>query len=164
MASARRGEVRVHIDAPPGRVWSLLAYPERMGEWSPECYRVQWLNGATSPATPGTRFKGFNKFGLIRWSMTCEVKTVEPGRALVFSTFRGQRECVRWRYQLAPANGGTDVIESFEVIWMPLDARIFEDFLMRDRDRRRKQAMRTTLERIGAAAQSGLASTPDPDS
>jgi len=139
MASARRGEVRTHIDAPPNRVWSLLAHLERMGEWSPECHRVDWLDGATAPAKPGARFKGSNKAGLIRWSMKCEVKTADPGKELAFSTYRGNRECVRWRYQLEPADGGTDIIESFDVIWLPRDAVLFEDFLMRDRDRRRRR-------------------------
>jgi uncharacterized protein YndB with AHSA1/START domain len=41
MTSARQGQVRAHIDAPPEAVWALLADLERMGQWSPECYRVQ---------------------------------------------------------------------------------------------------------------------------
>jgi carbon monoxide dehydrogenase subunit G len=32
MASARQGQVRTHIDAPPETVWPLLANLERMGE------------------------------------------------------------------------------------------------------------------------------------
>ena len=52
MASARRGEVRVHVDAPPDVVWALVADLDRMGEWSPECYRVEWLDGAASTAKP----------------------------------------------------------------------------------------------------------------
>ena len=153
MASARRGEVRIHIDARPERVWSLLAGLERMGEWSPECYRVEWLEGASSPATVGARFKGSNRFGWLRWSVTCEVKAADPGRELAFSTVSGNRECVRWRYQLAPADGGTDLTESFGVMWLRLDARIAEDFLMRDRDRRREEGMRSTLENIKTIAE-----------
>jgi uncharacterized protein YndB with AHSA1/START domain len=148
MASARQGQVRVHIDAPPEDVWALVADLERMGEWSPECQRVQWLAGARSPATPGARFKGWNRYGLMRWSMTCEVKSAAPGRELSWSTVQRGRELVRWRYQFEPADGGTDVTESFEVIWLPFTARLAEDVLMRDRDRRREQAMRTTLNRI----------------
>jgi uncharacterized protein YndB with AHSA1/START domain len=83
MQSARDGEVRTHIEAPPEKVWSLVASMERMGEWSSECYRVTWIDGATSPATPGTHFKGRNKWGPVRWTMVCEVKTAEPVRGLV---------------------------------------------------------------------------------
>ncbi|MBA3764802.1 MAG: SRPBCC family protein [Actinobacteria bacterium] len=161
MTSARQGEVRMHIDAPPEAVWALLADIERMGEWSPECHRVEWLGGATPPATTGARFKGWNKSGLLRWSMTCEVKVADPGRELAWATVRGARDIVRWRYLLEASNGGTDVTESFEALRWPLDVRIFEDIVMRDRDRERDQAMRTTLERIKAIAEANTAPVPD---
>ena len=157
MRSARSGQVQAHIDAPPQRVWELLADLEQMGQWSPECYRVQWLGGASSPATPGARFQGWNRFGWLRWSMTCQVKAAEPGRELAFSTVRGERELVRWRYRLEPAGGGTDITESFEVFWLPFTARLAEDVLMRDRDRRREEAMRATLDRIRELAENGAA-------
>lgn len=153
MTSAREGQVRMHIDAAPETVWALLADIERMGEWSPECRRVKWLDGAASPATTGARFKGWNKSGLLRWSMTCEVKVADPGRELAWATVRGPRDIVWWRYRLEPAKGGTDVTESFEAVRWPLDVRVFEDIVMRDRDSRREQAMRTTLERIKAVAE-----------
>lgn len=44
------------------------------------------------------------------------------------------------------------VVESFEVHWLPLSARLFEDVLMVDRDPHRQPAMQATLERIKAAA------------
>jgi uncharacterized protein YndB with AHSA1/START domain len=136
------------MDAPPEAVWTLVADLERMGEWSPECYRVQWLDGARPPATPGARFKGWNRYDDMQWSVTCEVRTAEPGRELAWSTVEGGRELVRWCYLFEPADGGTDVTESFEVVWLPPMAAYGEDVLMRDRDRRREEAMRTTLNRI----------------
>src|SRR5438309_7354464 len=153
MASSRTGEVKVHFDAPPERVWSVLADIEKMGEWSPECYRVQMLGGASSPASVGARFKGWNKSGLLRWSMQCEVKAADPGREYTFATVRKGREVTRWRYMLQPSNGGTDVTESFEAVWWPLDVRFFEDIVMRGRDRQREKGMRATLERIKAVVQ-----------
>lgn len=71
-------------------------------------------------------------------------------------------EAVLWRYQLEPANGGTDITESFEFVWLPFDARIAEDFLMSDRDRRREQGMRATLGWIKAIADAGEPSGADP--
>lgn len=162
MTSARHGQVRLHIDAPPETVWSLLANPGRMGEWSPECYRVAWLDGARPPASPGARFKGWNRYGPMRWSMTCEIKTAEPLREISWSTIQRGRELVRWRYWLEPADGDTDVTESFDVMWLPLAARLAEDVLMRDRDRRRERAMRATLERIKATAEAANVEFPDP--
>ncbi len=153
MTSARRGEISTHIRAAPDEVWALLADLERMGEWSPECYKVKWLDQARSPATVGARFKGRNKYGWLRWTTTCEIKVADPGRELTFSTVKRQREIVRWSYRLEPASDGTDVTESFEAMSWPLDVRFFEDVLMRDRDRRREAAMRATLDRIRAIAE-----------
>jgi len=160
VASARQGEVRTHIDAPPGRVWPLVASLERMGEWSPECYRVTWLDDATSPARPGTYFKGRNKWGPVRWAMTCEVKTAEPDREVSWSTIQRGRELVTWRYRFEPDGSGTEVTESFQVHWLPPLARFFEDVLMVNRDRAREDAMRATLERIKRVAEAALESSP----
>jgi uncharacterized protein YndB with AHSA1/START domain len=153
MPSSRQGEVRVHIDASPEVVWSLLADVERMGEWSPECYRVRWLEGASFPPKPGDRLKGFNRWGLLRWSMTCKIEVAAPGRELTWSTIRGDKKIVRWRYRLESASGGTDIIESFQALRWPLDVRFFEDIVMRNRDQEREAAMRITLERIKAVAE-----------
>lgn len=78
--SARQGSVSIVIDAPPEKVWSRLAELDRMGDWSPECLEVRWLDGASSPARPGARFVGRNRYGWLRWSMACQVQTADPGR------------------------------------------------------------------------------------
>ena len=153
MKSARQGEVDIHVNAPPEAVWRVVADLDRMGEWSPECYRVEWLDGATSPARVGTRFRGWNRYGRMKWSVTCEVKSVEAGREVAWSTIERGRELVRWTYRFDPDDGGARVTESFDVKRLPFTARLAEDFLMRDRDRRRLASMRSTLERIKAAAE-----------
>lgn len=154
VTSARADEVRIHIDAPPEKVWDVLAELERMGEWSPECYRVRWLDGAASPARPGARFKGSNRSGLLRWSMTCEVKVAERGCELAWSTVRGDKEIIRWSYRMeADGEGGCEVVESFRAVSWPRDVWFFEDVVMRNRDDRRRDAMRTTLERIKAVVE-----------
>lgn len=158
MRTARSGRVQVHIDAPADRVWALLRHLEKMGEWSPECYRVEWEIGAHPPATPGARFRGWNRFGWMKWSVACQVKTAVPETELSWSTLVRGKEMVTWTYRLEPSDGGVDLAESFEVHWLPLSARVGEDFLMRDRDRRREQAMRTTLERIKSLVESGSVS------
>jgi uncharacterized protein YndB with AHSA1/START domain len=158
MKSSRSGAVQVHIDAPAQRVWAVLSDLERMGEWSPECYRVEWLDGAHSPATPGARFKGWNRFGWMRWSMPCEVRTAVADQELSFSTMAHGKQLVTWSYRINPSDGGVDLVESFDVHWLPLSARIAEDFLMRDRDRRREESMRKTLEGIKQLAEDGSGS------
>ncbi len=156
MASARQGQISAYVDASPDEVWSLVASLERMGEWSPECYRVTWLDGATAPASPGFRFKGRNKWGLVRWAMTCEVKTADPGREVSWSTLQRGRELVTWSYRFEPEGSGTKVTESFQVHWLPPMARFFEDVLMMNRDRDREDAMRATLGRIKEVAEMGI--------
>jgi len=153
MKSARQGQVQLHVNAPPETVWAIVADLDRMGEWSPECYRVEWLDGAASPARVGARFKGWNRYGRMRWSVTCEVKRADPGRELAWSTIERDRELVRWTYRFEPAGRGTDLTESFEVHWLPPLARLAEDVLMRDRDRRRSEAMQATLAQIKTLAE-----------
>lgn len=160
MASSRHGEVCTHIEVAPERVWALVASLDRMGEWSPECYRVAWLDGATSPAKPGAHFKGRNKWGPVRWAMACEVKTAEPGQEISWSTVQRGRDLVTWKYHFEPEGSGTKVTESFQVHWLPPLARFFEDVLMVNRDRSREDAMRATLERIKEVAETALESSP----
>ena len=153
MRTARTGTVQVHIDATTERVWALLSNLDRMGEWSPECYRVEWQGGASSPAAPGARFRGWNRYGRMKWSVACQVKTAVPEKELSWSTLVREREMVTWCYRLEPSDGGMDLVESFEVHWLPISARLAEDYLMFDRDRRREEAMRQTLGRIKALAE-----------
>jgi hypothetical protein len=155
MVSARHGEARIHVDASPEQLWSMLAHVERMGEWSPECYQVRWLAGASSPAQVGSRFKGFNRSGRLRWSMTCQVQVAVPAQEIAWSTMNRGREVVRWTYRMVPVGGGTELVESFEAKSWPLKVRIFEDFVMRNRDDERDAAMQATLQRIKAAAEAG---------
>ena len=43
------------VDAAPERIYDLVADLPRMGEWSPECQRVEWEDGANGPPrAPGS--------------------------------------------------------------------------------------------------------------
>jgi Polyketide cyclase / dehydrase and lipid transport len=142
-----QGQATIHIDAPPERVYELVSDVGRMGQWSPECYRAEWVDGATGPA-PGARFKGHNKRGPLRWSTKPTVLVANPGTEFAFRT----RETV-WRYQMQDGpGGGTDLTESFEVESYNLLFRIF------DPPARRQpvltKGIETTLQRIKAAAES----------
>jgi hypothetical protein len=144
------GEAATYVQAPPGTCWELVSDVTRMGEWSPETVRVQWLDGATGPAV-GARFRGKNRWGIFQWSTTPEIVAVEPGRELAFRT----RETV-WRYRFEPEGAGTRITESFEVERYPWVLR-----LLAPPARRQPQlvtGMRTTLERIKAAAEAAASS------
>jgi uncharacterized protein YndB with AHSA1/START domain len=114
-AEGVEGRATVHIDAPPEKVYAMVTDVSRMGEWSPECVRAEWVGGATEPAA-GARFKGHNKLGIFRWSSTPTVKVADPGKEFTFETGRPGKEDTRWTYRFAPKGGGTELTESFEAL------------------------------------------------
>ena len=139
------------------RVYDLVADLPRMGEWSPECERVEWQDGATGPA-PGARFVGHNRTGprrLVRWSRRGRVLTADPGREFSFVTEEGGRESTVWCYRFEPCDGGTRVTESYDVRWIPAWARILDVPLNRHREL--QENMRHTLQRLKSAAEAAVA-------
>jgi uncharacterized protein YndB with AHSA1/START domain len=150
----REDRCAVVIDAAPEQVYALVADMPRMGEWSPECQRVEWLEGSDGPAE-GARFVGHNRGGpggLLRWSRQGRVLTADPGHEFAFVTEEGGKEGVQWRYGFEPVEGGTRVTESYEVRRIPTWARIVD--VPTNRHRELRGAMRHTLERLKAAAES----------
>ena len=96
------------ISAPADKVYCLVAELTRMGEWSPECQRVEWEGGATGPAV-GAKFVGHNRggpFKLMRWSRRGRVLTADPGREFAFATEEGGHESTVWSYRFEPTDDG----------------------------------------------------------
>ncbi len=102
------------VDVPPQRVWAMVADVTRMGEWSPETERAEWVEGADGPAV-GARFKGYNRRGRSRWVTTCQVIAAEPGRRFAFVVGSPDEPSTIWRYTFEPAGTATRVTESFDV-------------------------------------------------
>jgi hypothetical protein len=149
------GEARVHVDRTPDELYDMVADVTRMGEWSPETIRCQWLGGVTGP-TVGARFKGTNKRGFIRWSTKPEVVVAERGREFAFVT-KSIGPSTKWTYRFeAEPGGGTDVTESFETLDDdPAMLTFLERRLMHIDDRKSdlQTGMQQTLERIKAVAE-----------
>jgi uncharacterized protein YndB with AHSA1/START domain len=153
MTTATTGQARVTIGASPLRVYELVSDITRMGEWSPECYRCEWLDGATTAAV-GARFRGHNRLGPTRWQIDAVVTVADPAREFSFTTVHANgREETRWRYVFDPVAGGVDVTESYEFLWCPISNRIAELPIPRDKQLRR--GIQETLNRIKAAAEQG---------
>ena len=150
MATPTVGVERITIDAPPERVYDLVADLTRMGEWSPECYRVEWVADATGPAVDAG-FVGHNRIGPYRWKVEGKVVTADRGRDFAFTTYVNGRESTRWRYRFEPSDAGTIVTEAYEFVWATPLVRL-GDMLM-PRKRILQRGMRHTLERIKAAAE-----------
>jgi hypothetical protein len=149
----RQDSQSVVIEAPAQRIYELVADLPRMGDWSPECRQVEWLDGSTRPAE-GATFIGHNQggpLGLMKWSRRGRVLTADPGREFAFVTEEGGRESTEWRYRLEPVEGGTRVTESYAVRWIPAWARVVD--VPTNRARELRGAMRHTLEQLRGAAE-----------
>jgi uncharacterized protein YndB with AHSA1/START domain len=150
-----RGSVTVHMAAPADRVWDLVSDVTRIGEFSPETFEAEWLDGAAGPAL-GARFRGHvrrNGRGPVYWTV-CTVTACEPGRAFGFSVGpTGGRVLNTWRYSLAAADGGTDVTESFELPSTAL-TRLYWLIAGAARGRSNAAGMRVTLEKMKAVVES----------
>lgn len=149
----RHDKEHLVVGASPQRLYELVADMPRMGEWSPECQKVEWTDGAVAPAA-GARFIGLNRGGpggLMRWSRGGRVLVADPGREFAFVTEEGGKESTIWRYQFDPIDDGTRVTESYEVKSTPTWARILD--VPTNRARELRAGMRHTLTRLKAAAE-----------
>ena len=145
--------VTVHMSTTPDVIWPLISDVTNIGKWSPETFEAEWLGGATGPAV-GTRFRGHvrrNGVGPVYWT-TCEIVACDPGREFAFTVLTNGKPTNTWRYELSPADGGTDVTESFrlaDVAWL----RLYWALLGWSRGKTNVRGMTQTLERIRAVAE-----------
>lgn len=151
MAAVDRAEI--DIAAPPERVWDLVTDLDRMGDWSPECYRCAWLDGGTGPRV-GARFKGWNRQDVgpipVKWTTVSTVTESTRGKAFAFTT---KQSGATWAYTFAGiGDGGTRLVETRTDGDKPLVAKVFHT-VMPGRDQILTDGMRATLERVKAAAE-----------
>jgi hypothetical protein len=157
------GEASTLVDASPAEIYSLVSDVRRMGEWSPECRRCEWVDGATGPQA-GARFKGTNGRGIARWSTTPTVSVAEPGHEFAFVTSHLGRNMTSWTYRFEPVSQGTRVTESFELLRdMPWYFRLADRLLMGVTDRQAdlETNLEETLRRLKAAAEHRESGPPD---
>lgn len=108
------GKATVTISAEPEQLWAMITDVTRIGEWSPETERAEWVDGASGPVV-GARFKGYNRRGKAKWATVCEVIEAEPGRVFAFAVGKAAKPDTVWRYRLEPRAEGVEVTESFEL-------------------------------------------------
>jgi glucose/arabinose dehydrogenase len=153
MKKGTTGEVHVHVDASPDVVYKVVSDVTRMGEWSPETTKCEWLDGATG-AEVGARFKGTNKKGFATWSTKPTVVAADPGREFAFAI--GNE--IKWTYRFEPDAGGMKLSESFEVLRdLPWYFSFAHRWFMGTKDRRAdlEQGMAKTLDRIKHVVETG---------
>src|SRR6188472_460372 len=105
------GEARVRVDATPEALYDMVSDVTRMGEWSPETVRCEWVDGATGPAV-GAKFKGSNKRGIARWSTTPTVVVADGNREFAFVV----DDTTKWSFRCEADGEGTRLVESFEML------------------------------------------------
>jgi len=110
---AVKGSASAEIRADSGVVYDLLADITRMGEWSDECYRCEWIDGATGAAV-GARFRGYNRSGPFRWSNVSRICSAERGQILAWAMGPDDAPYTAWQYTFAATADGVTVTESFE--------------------------------------------------
>ena len=142
------GSVTVHIDATPDAVWRVVSDVTRVGEFSPETFEAEWLDGATGPAV-GARFRGHvkrNGRGPTYWTV-CDIVACQSERELAFAVVNRGKAINTWTYRLEPASGGTDVTESFRLTDTAL-LRAYWAMAGRWRSKTNDANMRTTLQKM----------------
>lgn len=145
--------VTVHMSAPADEIWNLVSEVRNTGRFSPETFEAEWLDGASGPAL-GAQFRGHvkrNEIGPVYWT-TCHVTACDPGREFGFEVLLGGRPVNNWHYRFTPADGGTDVTESFRLS-TPGSMNVLVEATMFLRKRRNVRDMTKTLERIKAVVE-----------
>jgi hypothetical protein len=88
-----------------------------------------------------------NGVGPVYWT-TCTVSECEPGRTFAFGVGSpGKAPLNVWRYEIAAAEGGCDVTESF-TLSPTFGLRLYWALWGWSRGKVNRKGMRTTLERI----------------
>lgn len=144
-------EVAVEVPASVQAVWEVARDPTRVGEWSHECVGAEYLGGETH-ASVGTRFRGRNRQGLIRWGRICEIMEIEPHR-LVWRTVPTlfAPDSSEWAIRLEPTADGTRIEQRYDIVKGagPLEA-LYATILPQHRDR--EAALVADLRRLGEVA------------
>jgi hypothetical protein len=109
----QQGSASIEIRATPEAVWDLISDITRMGEWSPECVRAEWVDGANR-AGLGARFHGYNRRGQMEWDVPCVVTVCERARTFAFDVPPDSPVATRWRFDVTPSDRGTMLTESFD--------------------------------------------------
>ena len=146
-------EASIHIDAPPARVWQIVAEQRRMNEFSPETYRQKFFGDEIGV---GTRSLNLNKRKGFFWPTASRITEFVPEQRLAFRVY-GPGDV--WSYDLAPDGDGTQVTERRELVGgrRTILSRLTAAFALggiQEHDVELVAGMETTLARIKAEAES----------
>jgi uncharacterized protein YndB with AHSA1/START domain len=98
-------EATVEIDAPVGKVWSLVSDLRNMRRWSPQNART-FLRG---DGGVGTKMININRRGLLVWPTQSEVVRFAPEKEIAF---RVKENFTIWSYELEDLGDGRTRVTS----------------------------------------------------
>ena len=136
------------IAAPSDELYALISDVTTIGSRSPETVEARWVVGT---GAVGSRFRGRNRIGSLRWSTVSTVVQADPGRAFCFEVAAPSR--TRWSYVLEPVPGGTRVTEAMRRdAPQPLPIRLLQRLAgVTDREAHLRDGMSATLDHLEAA-------------
>ncbi len=109
--SGLRHRESVLVAAPAEHLYDLVCDVTRTGEWSPVC-RACWWDQGDGPRV-GAWFTGRNETPARVWETRSLVVVADRGREFAWVV---GGTWVRWSYLLEPADGGTRLTETWEVL------------------------------------------------
>lgn len=107
------GSTSIEINASPDAVYEILTDLSRISEVSPECYKAEWEDGASS-AVEGAAFRGYNEAGENKWDVGCVVVSADPGKQWAFKVPADDGRDTLWSYTIEATDTGCSVTESFD--------------------------------------------------
>jgi iron-sulfur cluster repair protein YtfE (RIC family) len=146
------GRVEAVVEAPLDAVWRVVSDVTRIGEWSHECRRGQWLGRAKTPA-PGARFRGTNRASLWTWRRINEIVRVDAPHTIAWRTIPTvrYRDSSEWQIALEPVDGKTRIVQTYRVVQASaVVAKLYAILIPSHRGR--TSALTDDLRRLGALA------------
>jgi hypothetical protein len=136
------------IAAPSDDLYALISDVTTIGSRSPETVEGRWVEGT---GAVGSRFRGRNRIGALRWSTVSTVTRAEPGQAFCFEVAAPSR--TTWSYILDPVAGGTRVTEAMRKDDpQALPIRLLQRLAgVTDREAHLRVGMSATLDHLEAA-------------
>lgn len=156
------GECSVRIAASPQQVWDVVSDVTRTGQWSPECFRVDWLDGhdAARGAQVGARFRGCNRLRFVGvWCSRCTVTVCEPASELTWVVGDDATDPnSRWSFTMTPDGAGTRLTQSWSMLREPRVVLAY--YWLSRRAAALQVGSRQSLARIRMLVESGAAAQP----
>ena len=164
----RQAAVQLRIQASPAAVYLRIIDVAAIGRRSLECHRATWLDGP-APGQVGSRFRGHNRAGWLRWSRVSEVIEAEPGRRFTFRTVPQRldptrADSTRWTYTIEPDGDHSSLVtHAYRIEKLPIWPLQWAYGKLMPHHRDMRPHLRYTLEALRAELEEADGSSPVPD-